>query len=165
MLRSFNVLSRLAVRVADYKKLVAVAWRGTVDPIYLAIGLAAGLRVAAEDVELEVTNREVPLPPLGGLSYLLPTYVGLARAHSLMLRGKPLDVSRALDLGLIDAVLPLESFAEGACREVKRLVTAHVENLHQNFPVVRVDAKILHDLLTSEMHRLELLCREVLTER
>ncbi len=163
LLRSFNVLSRFAVRVAEYQKLVAVTWRGLIDPMNLAIGLAAGLRIAAEDVELHVTNRDVGLPPLGGLSYLLPTYLGLARAHSLLLRGKPLDAGRALDLGLVDAVLPVESFGESTCHEVQRLVQAHVENLHQNFPVVRVDAKVLHDLLLAEMHRLELLCKELLT--
>ena len=164
LLRSFNVLSRLAVRVAEYKKLVAVAWRGTIDPTNLAIGLSAGLRIAAEDVQLNVIHRDVALPPLGGLSYLLPTYLGLAKAHSVMLKGKPIDAGQALDWGLVDAVLPMESFSEATCREAQRLVKTYVDNLHQNFPVVRIDAKILHDLLLTEMHRLELLCKDLLPD-
>jgi len=165
LLRSFNVLGRFAVRIAEYKKLVGVTWRGTIDPINLTIGLSAGLRIAAEDVQLDVTNRDVALPPLGGLSYLLPTYLGLAKAHSVMLRGKPLDAARAFDLGLVDAVLPMESFSETACQEAQRLVQAHVDNLHQNFPVVRIDAKALHDLLLAETHRLEVLCKDILADR
>jgi enoyl-CoA hydratase/carnithine racemase len=164
LLRSFNVLSRLAVRVAEYKKLVAVAWRGPVDPVNLGIGLAVDLRVAAEDTQLEVTSQGVELPPLGGLSYLLPVYLGLARAHAVLVRAEPLDASRAFDLSLVDAVLPTETFFEAAWQEVQRLVQRHVDVYHQNRPVARVDANALREHLHQEAHLLEHLCSNLLTD-
>ena len=155
LLRSFNILTRFAMRIVDFKKLVAVAWRDVVDPMYLGIGLTAGIRLAAEDVSFHVVNPELGMPPLGGIRYVLPQFLGIAKARSLFLSGEPLPAARALELGLVDAILPTESFAEAAVQATARLVRAHLDLLGQNRPIVCIDAHALREHLREEMRAVE----------
>jgi enoyl-CoA hydratase len=72
----------------------------------LELALWCDLRVAAEGAVLGVLNRRfgVPLIDLGTIR--LPRLVGHGRAMDLLLTGRPVGAAEALDMGLVNRVVP-----------------------------------------------------------
>jgi enoyl-CoA hydratase len=71
-----------------------------------AVALMADLRVASSEAVFSVGQVRRGLVPDVGLTYLLPRVVGLARALELMLLDTNIDAARALEIGLVNRVVP-----------------------------------------------------------
>ena len=74
------------------------------------LALACDLQVASERATLGFVFRGVGLTCDAGTSYLLPRYVGPNVAKELVLTGDLVDAERALDLGLVNRVVPTDGF-------------------------------------------------------
>ncbi len=71
----------------------------------LQIALACDLRIATEDATLGLPAvKECLIPGLG--TYRLPRLIGMGRARELLLLGDTIDARRALEIGLVNAVVP-----------------------------------------------------------
>jgi enoyl-CoA hydratase/carnithine racemase len=79
----------------------------------LQMALACDIRIAREDAMLGLPAALEGLPP-GIAAWRLPRFVGIGRALRLSLLGKPVSAAEALELGLVDHVLPTEGFDEQA---------------------------------------------------
>ncbi len=75
----------------------------------LQLALACDIRVAADNAILGLPAiKESLIPGLG--TYRLPHYVGLGRAKRLVLSGENVNAQEALQMGLVDYVVPLPEF-------------------------------------------------------
>jgi 2-(1,2-epoxy-1,2-dihydrophenyl)acetyl-CoA isomerase len=79
-----------------------------------AVALAADLRVAAEDALFSVGHVRRAVVPDLGVTYLLPRIVGLGKALELMMTDRRIDAAEALDLGLVNRVVPKERVLDEA---------------------------------------------------
>lgn len=71
----------------------------------LQIALACDLRIAADDAILGLPAvKECLIPGLG--TYRLPRLIGMGRARELLLLGETIDARRALEIGLVNDVVP-----------------------------------------------------------
>jgi enoyl-CoA hydratase len=71
----------------------------------LQIALACDLRIASEDAVLGLPAvKECLVPGVG--PYRLPRLIGMGRARELLLLGDTVDARRALEIGLVNAVVP-----------------------------------------------------------
>ncbi|MBI4840576.1 MAG: enoyl-CoA hydratase/isomerase family protein [candidate division NC10 bacterium] len=71
----------------------------------LQIALACDLRIAADDAILGLPAvKECLIPGLG--TYRLPRLIGMGRARELLLLGDTVGARRALEIGLVNAVVP-----------------------------------------------------------
>ena len=71
----------------------------------LQIALACDLRIASDDAILGLPAvKECLIPGLG--TYRLPRLIGMGRALELLLLGDTIDAQRALEIGLVNAVVP-----------------------------------------------------------
>lgn len=68
----------------------------------LELALWCDLRVAASDAVLGVFCRRFGVPLIDGGSVRLPRLIGMSRALDLVLTGRPVPASEALDMGLIN---------------------------------------------------------------
>ncbi|HEX4614825.1 MAG TPA: enoyl-CoA hydratase-related protein, partial [Stellaceae bacterium] len=68
--------------------------------------LAADLAIAAEDCVFAAGYIQLGTSPDGGMTMTLPRIVGLKRAAELMLLGDRFDAPRALELGLVNRLVP-----------------------------------------------------------
>ncbi len=96
----------------------------------LQIALACDLRVAAEDAILGLPAvKECLIPGLG--SYRLPRLIGMGRARELLLLGDPIDARRALEIGLVNRVVPRDQL-ENACLSLaeRLLAVPHTSLTH-----------------------------------
>ncbi|MFZ5477315.1 MAG: crotonase/enoyl-CoA hydratase family protein [Myxococcota bacterium] len=64
------------------------------------------LRVAAEDAVLGVFCRRWGVPLIDGGTVRLPRLIGLSRALDLILTGRPVGAAEALQMGLVNRVVP-----------------------------------------------------------
>jgi enoyl-CoA hydratase len=116
----------------------------------LQLALACDLRIACEDTVLALPASQEGLFP-GMAVWRLPRLVGLGRALRLAVSGEQLSAAEALQIGLVDYVLPAQSFArlaraivdrylavpQAAARATKRLMRSSFE---RDFAAVYADS-------------------------
>src|SRR6266567_6027142 len=89
------------------------------------------LRVAEEDAVLGVFCRRFGVPLIDGGTVRLPRLVGLGRALDLILTGRAVPASEALEIGLVNRVVPrggARQAAEQLARELAALPQACLRN-------------------------------------
>src|SRR4051794_27565530 len=112
---------KLIAAVLDCEKPVISAVNGTAAGIGSHLALAADLVIVAESASfIEVFVRR-GLVPDGGGAYLLPRMIGLHKAKELMFFGDKLSAAEALEIGLINKVVPDDELLTAAGEWATRL--------------------------------------------
>ena len=104
--RIVDGLHPLLIRLRHMPKPVVAAVQGAAAGFGLSLVLAADLAIAAEDATFTSGYIHIGLSPDGGLTGTLPRVVGLKRAAELMLLGDRFDARRALELGIVNSLVP-----------------------------------------------------------
>jgi len=107
-------MHRLFEELYALPKPLVAAVHGACAGAGLSLLLTCDLALAADDAVFDLAYLRVGLSPDGGASYLLPRHLGLKRATELLLRPRKLSAHEALELGLINQVLPASELLEGA---------------------------------------------------
>ncbi|GIW27928.1 MAG: enoyl-CoA hydratase [Meiothermus sp.] len=102
--------------LAGLEKPVIAAIHGAAAGAGLSLALACDLRIASTDAVLTTGFSRIGLIPDAGMNYHLPRMVGYARAFELEVLSERLKAEEALALGLVNRVVPAESFAEEVAR-------------------------------------------------
>ncbi|HEU5475534.1 MAG TPA: enoyl-CoA hydratase/isomerase family protein [Actinophytocola sp.] len=107
--RAFTVLERM-------RPIVVAQIHGYCLGGGLQLALACDIRVARADATLGLpATLEGLIPGMAG--WRLPRFVGMGRAMRLAVLGKPIGATEALDIGLVDHLLPNRRF-ERRAREI-----------------------------------------------
>lgn len=88
------------------------------------VAVAADIRVAADDIKIAFNQVELEIMPAWGGAERLAALVGKGRALLLAGTGSTLSAVEAERIGLVDLVLPRQSFDEG-WRSVARSLARH----------------------------------------
>jgi 2-(1,2-epoxy-1,2-dihydrophenyl)acetyl-CoA isomerase len=104
--RIVDGLHPLLDRLRHMPKPVVAAVQGAAAGFGLSLVLAADLAIAAEDTIFTSGYIHLGTSPDGGLTAILPRVVGLKHAAELMLLGDRFDARRALELGLVNRLVP-----------------------------------------------------------
>ena len=89
----------------------------------LELTLWCDLRVMEEDATLGVFCRRWGVPLIDGGTVRLPRLIGLSRALDLILTGRPVEAKEALQMGLVNRVVP-KGTARQAAQELARQLAA-----------------------------------------
>src|SRR5215469_9561151 len=100
-----QVYHPLLRRLRDLAMPVVTAVNGPAVGIGMSLALMGDLTVAARGSYFLLSFTRIGLVPDGGLTFLLPRLVGLARARELALLAYPLPAEQALEWGLINQVV------------------------------------------------------------
>ncbi|SYZ72023.1 putative Enoyl-CoA hydratase/isomerase family protein [Candidatus Zixiibacteriota bacterium] len=150
LIREVNALSQYIEMMCSFRKIVVSAVRGSVVETFLGVILSTDFRVISEDTVFSFPCRQFGLPPQGALAFLLPRYIGIAKAKGILLRAEPILASQALALGLVDKVIPNANY-ESSCLEFAKGLTAlppEVAGLTKR--LFECDMKELHTYLELE---------------
>jgi enoyl-CoA hydratase/carnithine racemase len=90
----------------------------------LELALACRWRLATPSVLMASPEAEFGLIPGCGCTVRLPQRIGVGAALDLMLTARYVDATEALELGLVDAVVPREELGAAAARWILRLDAA-----------------------------------------
>jgi len=119
--RIVDTLHPLLVRMRHMPKPVVAAVQGAAAGFGLSLVLAADLALAAEDAVFTSGYIHLGTSPDGGMTATLARTVGLKHAAELMLLGDRFDARRALELGLVNRVVPADALAAEADALASRL--------------------------------------------
>jgi|GEM_PF-719668 len=168
--REEHAVNQLLKFVSQSTKVTAIGLQGRIMPPFFGIGLAFDFRLVAEDSTFFFSTAGVDIPPSGALCFLLPLYVGLHKATELILRNNRLQTDEALALGLVNAVLPVDDFAQ-RCRRtlasmvglspsvlpsIKALLNAHRREEFERY--IEEEFKVIHSAWSDRMRQIRVDC-------
>jgi 2-(1,2-epoxy-1,2-dihydrophenyl)acetyl-CoA isomerase len=102
-------------------KPVVAAVNGVAAGAGASLAFACDLRVASDRAKFAMAFAGIGLAPDTGASWNLQHLVGPARARELLLLGEPVDAARALELGLVNQVVPGDEVVAAARELAVRL--------------------------------------------
>ncbi|MDF0531365.1 crotonase/enoyl-CoA hydratase family protein [Tsukamurella sp. 8F] len=97
----------------------------------LELALWCDLRVAAADATFGVFCRRWGVPLIDGGTVRLPRLIGMSRAMDMILTGRPVSASEAMDFGLVNRVVEPGSALAGAT-ELARFVAGFPQTCMRN---------------------------------
>jgi 2-(1,2-epoxy-1,2-dihydrophenyl)acetyl-CoA isomerase len=101
---------------------VVAAVNGAAAGAGMNIALAADIRIAAEEAVFGQNFVKVGLFPDYGGTYFLPELVGPAKAAELFYTGEMIDARKALELGIVNKVVPAAQLEAEVMAFAKRLL-------------------------------------------
>ena len=108
--RFLNVVNMLFLRLSTLNRMTVFAGQGILSLFYLNIGLAHDYRIVAEDTVFENLNAHMGLVTKGS-GYFLPRLLGIQKATEV-LQWKSFSAEDALELGLVDRIVPVSRLEE-----------------------------------------------------
>ena len=108
-----------AIRSMDQPVIAAV--NGVAAGAGFSLALACDLRIAAESATFVQAFVRIGLIPDLASTYFLPRLIGPARAAELTMLGDTVDAARALELGIVNRVVPDAELAPVAAELAARL--------------------------------------------
>ncbi|WP_067888715.1 enoyl-CoA hydratase/isomerase family protein [Nocardia vaccinii] len=131
-------------RLAEFPAPVIAALNGHAFGGGAEVAVAADIRIAADDIRIGFNQVALGIMPAWGGAERLAALVGRGRALLLAGAGTVLDAAEAERLGLIDRVLPRESFEEGwraAARSLANVPAGRIKHVLSGVtPAEAVDA-------------------------
>ncbi len=107
--------------IATMPKPVVAAVNGTAAGAGLGLAAACDFRFGTAGARYTTAFTGVALTADSGLSWTLPRLVGAGRAAALLLLAEPFTAEQALEMGLLNAVVPAEQVLPAAMELAARL--------------------------------------------
>lgn len=104
------------------RKPVIAALNGPAAGIGLALACFADIRFAVPGIKLTTAHGKLNLPAEYGLSWLLPRLIGLGRANDLLLTSRVFFAEEALELGLVNQIVPPDELMSEARKYARQLI-------------------------------------------
>jgi enoyl-CoA hydratase/carnithine racemase len=112
---------RIVLTMEDLDKPVIAAINGAAMGAGLDMAIMCDLRVCSERAKLAESYIMMGLIPGDGGAYFLPRLVGTAKALELLLTGDVLTASEALNLGIVNEVVPHASLMEETIKLAEKI--------------------------------------------
>ncbi len=106
------------------RKPVIAALNGPTAGLGLVLALYADLRFAGSEAKFTTSFAQRGLIAEHGVSWLLPRLIGPAQALDLLLSARKLDAAEAERIGLVNKVLPQETFMQDVLAYARTLARA-----------------------------------------
>jgi methylglutaconyl-CoA hydratase len=101
-----NAISTAITTWGDLRKPTICAMNGSAYGGGLELALACDFRILVEGAELALTEVRLGIMPGAGGTQRLPRLIGEARAKEMILLGRKVGAARALEIGLVNQVVP-----------------------------------------------------------
>ncbi|NBS97179.1 MAG: enoyl-CoA hydratase [Betaproteobacteria bacterium] len=111
----------IITRLRRMPKPVIASVKGAVAGFGLSLMSACDLVIAADSSFFTLAYCHIGTSPDGGATYALPRTVGVKQAMEIALLGDRFDASRALELGLINQVVPVAELEHATAKLAARL--------------------------------------------
>jgi 2-(1,2-epoxy-1,2-dihydrophenyl)acetyl-CoA isomerase len=113
----------LILRLQSMEKPVIAAVNGVAAGAGASLALACDLRVASESAAFIQAFINVGLVPDSGSTFVLPRLVGPARALELTITGRKVSAAEALQIGLVNQVVPDAELFPATMKLAERLAS------------------------------------------
>lgn len=121
--RHTHKIREIADLLAAFPAPVVAAIRGYALAGGAELAIACDLRVAGESAIIGFPEVQVGIFPGAGAVARLPRLVGASRARRLLFTGRQIDADQALQMGLIDFIVPDDNVMTEATRECRDIAS------------------------------------------
>jgi enoyl-CoA hydratase/carnithine racemase len=112
---------RIVLTMEDLDKPVIAAINGAAMGAGMDMALMCDLRICSDRAKLAESYIMMGLVPGDGGAYFLPRLVGTSKALELLLTGDVLSASEALNLGIVNKVVPHDSLMEETMKLAEKI--------------------------------------------
>ena len=112
----FNSVDQCILKIRSINQLVIHANSGKVLPLFLNASLACDYRIIADNTVFQNPCLEIGMVPKGGGAFFLSKILGISKAYDILLGEKDITADQALELGLVNKVVPFDELRETALR-------------------------------------------------
>jgi 2-(1,2-epoxy-1,2-dihydrophenyl)acetyl-CoA isomerase len=119
--------SEVIEKICLLRKPVVCGINGVAAGAGFSLSLACDVRICSESARFLMAYSNIGCTSDGGSSYLLPRLVGYAKAMELYFFNQPLSAQAALDIGLVNQVIPANSFGRHILETGLRLAEGPTE--------------------------------------
>jgi len=112
--RMLNHYNRFILEVYSQKRFVISVDSGQVVAQFFNLSLACDYRIVADDTVIQKEYLRNGVVPKGGATYFLSQILGKQKAYEILLSDKDISAREALELGLVNEVVPLAELEQAA---------------------------------------------------
>jgi len=112
--RFYNAINQFILKVTACDKIIISADCGEATLLYLSVSLACDYRIIAENSFYSNPNIELGVVPNGGAAFFLTQLIGRKKTFDFLVSGKDINAAEALELGIVDKVVPEKELKEAA---------------------------------------------------
>ncbi len=138
---TYDMSTEVVKAVYELDKPVIAAVNGAVAGASVATMLACDLIIAADTAKFGFNFINIAFTPDSGASYFLTQKVGYHKALEILWFGKVLDSTEALNLGLVNTVVPTEEVLAEAEKWAAKLLKAPLYTVWMNKKLARAALK------------------------
>jgi len=109
--------------IAGLRKPVVAGVNGVAAGAGLSLAVACDVRVASAAARFSIGFTGIGLVMDAGSSYFLPRLIGPGRTPDLAFGNQPIDADEALQIGLVESVVPIEGFEAHVWDRVRTLAS------------------------------------------
>ena len=109
-----TISQQLNTTLRNLDKLTVAAINGVAIQTGFSLALSCDFRIAADSARMGSATLRFGLLPDEGGQYLLVQQMGVSRTLEFLMKKRIVDASEALDLGLVNEVVPADELAERA---------------------------------------------------
>jgi enoyl-CoA hydratase/carnithine racemase len=153
--REINILNRAITHLVEFKKISVMGLQGNIVTPFFGTSLALDFRYAADDMSFSLAHLKYGLHPSGALPFFLPRYVSHSKAIEILFKCEKLTAQEALDLGLVNSILPAADFENHCLKEIEKIChldtrVIHATKLLANFS--RIELRNYFDIESALLH-------------
>ncbi|MBN3034286.1 MAG: enoyl-CoA hydratase/isomerase family protein [Bacteroidales bacterium] len=153
--RMINILNTFIRHMVRLHVPVIAALRSKVVTPFVGAALAADLRYATADTVFCMAHNRYGLHPSGGLPFFLSSYLHHSKAIEIQMT-EEITAEEALQLGLINEILPAENFREMVMQRVRKLTRWKYCTIRETKRLTHFTRQSLDDYFTYEASLLNL---------
>ncbi|MBL8152342.1 MAG: enoyl-CoA hydratase/isomerase family protein, partial [Blastocatellia bacterium] len=112
---------RVVTKIRSLPKPVIAMINGVAAGAGLNLALACDIRIAADTAKFSQAFSKIGLHPDWGGTFFLPRLIGTAKACELVFTGDPIEADQALQIGLVNRVVPIEKLSEVVSEMAEKL--------------------------------------------
>ncbi len=151
-----NIINQTLINMLELNKFTIQLCQGATLSIFMNIGFACDYRIVGENTVFHNAFKKIGGLPLGGGSFFLSKLLGRSRANQLILLEDEIPAEKALELGIVDRVVPqsaLESTALQAAQKISQVQPRTLSGVKRltNFSVQELKVYLARE--TDELQR------------
>jgi 2-(1,2-epoxy-1,2-dihydrophenyl)acetyl-CoA isomerase len=148
--RLCNIFDQLILKIVGLNKLVIHTDCGEVIPLFLNMSLACDYRIVATHTIFQKPYFELGMLPKGGGAFFLCKMLGNSKTRQLLESEKEMNAIEALDIGIVDQVVPYNDLEKTAIQLALRLSNNPTRSLAGIKRLINYSLKDLKEYLTFE---------------
>ena len=148
--RMCNIFDQLILKIVSFNKPVIHADCDEIIPLFLNMSLACDYRIVATDTIFRKPYFELETLPKGGGAFFLSKMLGYSKAKQLLMSEKDINALEALEIGIVDQVVPYSKLEETAIQMAQDLTKRSMRSLEGIKRLINYTMKDIQDYLDFE---------------